>query len=94
MQWFAALIPAYPDIQKKAQEELDHVVGRDRLPGIEDEQYLPYCHAIVKEVERFHNPFWLGTPHVVSEDFVYRGNYIPKETVVVLNTWTMHHDSA
>jgi hypothetical protein len=92
MQWFCALVPAYPEVQKKAQAELDAVVGRDRLPTIDDEKDLPYCHAIIKEVERLHNPFWLGTPHVASEDFVYRGQYIPKSTVVVLNTWTMHHD--
>ncbi|CAG8891773.1 unnamed protein product [Penicillium egyptiacum] len=94
MQWFSALIPAYPEIQKKAQEELDRVIGRDRLPAIEDEKNLPYCHAIIKEVERVHNPFWLGTPHVASEDFVYQGKFIPKDTVVVLNTWTMHYDPA
>ncbi|KAH8112313.1 cytochrome P450 [Phellopilus nigrolimitatus] len=92
MQWFSALIPAYPEIQKKAQEELDRVVGRDRLPTIEDEKDLPYCHAIVKEVERVHNPFWLGTPHVASEDIVYKGQYIPKDTVLVLNTYSMHHN--
>ena len=50
MQWFSAIIPAYPDIQKKAQEELDRVVGRSRLPGVDDEKDLPYCHAIIKEV--------------------------------------------
>jgi hypothetical protein len=50
MQWFSALIPAYPEIQKKAQAELDRVVGRSRLPTIEDEKNLPYCHAIIKEV--------------------------------------------
>ncbi|ROV91045.1 hypothetical protein VMCG_09608 [Cytospora schulzeri] len=92
MQWFSALIPAYPQIQKRAQEELDRVVGRDRLPNVEDEARLPYVHAIVKEVERCHNPFWLGTPHVASEDFTYKGKFIPKDTVLVLNTWTMHHD--
>lgn len=92
MQWFSALIPAYPEIQRRAQEELDRVVGRDRLPNVEDEAGLPYIHAIVKEVERCHNPFWLGTPHVASENFTYDGNFIPKDTVVVLNTWTMHHD--
>nr|BAK09394.1 cytochrome P450 [Postia placenta] len=92
MQWFSALIPAYPDIQLKAQVELDRVVGRDRLPTVEDEQNLPFCHAIIKEVERCHNPFWLGTPHVASEDFVYEGHYIPKDTVVILNTYSMHHD--
>ncbi|CCM00858.1 uncharacterized protein FIBRA_02904 [Fibroporia radiculosa] len=92
MQWFSALIPAYPEIQKKAQEELDRVVGRDRLPTVEDEINLPYCHAIIKEVERTHNPFWLGTPHVASEDFTYEGQFIPKGTVVILNTYSMHHD--
>jgi len=48
MQWFSALIPAYPEIQAKAHEELDRVVGRDRLPTIEDEKNMPYIHAIIK----------------------------------------------
>ena len=50
MQWFFAIIPAYPDIQRRAQEELDRIVGRSRLPGMEDKKDLPYCHAIIKEV--------------------------------------------
>ncbi|KAG8164966.1 hypothetical protein KVR01_005241 [Diaporthe batatas] len=94
VQWFSALVAAYPEIQRRAQQELDRVVGRDRLPTVEDEADLPYVRAIVKEVERCHNPFWLGTPHAASEDFTYNGNFIPKGTVVVLNTWTMHHDPA
>lgn len=93
MQWFSALIPAYPEIQRRAQQDLDRVVGRDRLPSMEDEADLPYIRAIVKEVERCHNPFWLGTPHVASENFTYNGKFIPKDTVVVLNTWTLHHDA-
>ena len=71
MRWFGALIPEHPEIQRRAQEDLDRVVGRDRPPTFEDEKDLPFCHAIIKEVERMHNPFWLGTPHVASEDFVY-----------------------
>ncbi|KAI1128352.1 cytochrome P450 [Nemania abortiva] len=92
MQWFSALAPAHIHVQKRAQEELDRVVGRDRLPNVDDELNLPYCHAIVKEIERCHNPFWLGTPHVSSQDFMYNGYFIPQGTVCVLNTWTMHHD--
>ncbi|KAI5859431.1 cytochrome P450 [Durotheca rogersii] len=92
MQWFQALIPSYPEIQQRAQEELDSVVGRDRLPDIKDEQHLLYCRAVIKEVERCYNPFWLGTPHATSEDLVYKGQLIPKDTVLVLNTWTIHHD--
>ncbi|RYC55799.1 hypothetical protein CHU98_g10416 [Xylaria longipes] len=92
MQWFSALIPSYPHVQRRAQEELDKVIGKDRLPNVDDEANLPYCHAIVKEIERCHNPFWLGTPHVASEDFTYQGQFIPQGTVCVLNTWIMHHD--
>ena len=41
----------YPESQKKAQDELDRVVGRDRLPTIEDEKNLPYCHvSIIKYI--------------------------------------------
>lgn len=48
MQWFSALIPAYPQIQAKAHAELDRVVGRRRLPTVEDEENLPYIHSIIK----------------------------------------------
>ncbi|PIL23591.1 cytochrome P450 [Ganoderma sinense ZZ0214-1] len=91
-QWFAAHIAGCPDIQEKAQAELDRVCGRDRLPNADDEKDLPYLRAIAKEVARFHNPFWLGTPHMSTEDFAYRGSFIPKDTVVIGNTWTMHRD--
>ncbi|PIL32446.1 cytochrome P450 [Ganoderma sinense ZZ0214-1] len=90
--WFAAHIVGCPDIQEKAQAELDRVCGRDRLPNADDEKDLPYLRAIAKEVARFHNPFWLGKPHMSTEDFAYHGYFIPKGTVVVGNTWTMHRD--
>ena len=35
---------------------------------------------------RFHNPFWLGTPHYSTADFAYDGYWIPKGTVVIANT--------
>jgi hypothetical protein len=48
MQWFSALIPAYPDIQQKAHDELDRVVGCTRLPTVDDEKNLPYVRSIIK----------------------------------------------
>ena len=47
-QWFAAHIAGCPDIQEKAQAELDRVCGRDRLPNEDDENNLPYIRAIAK----------------------------------------------
>lgn len=43
----------YPEVQKKAQEELDAVVGRERLPHFDDRGNLPYINAIIKEVLRW-----------------------------------------
>lgn len=43
----------FPDAVNKAQVEIDHVVGRDRMPRFEDEDALPYVRAFIKEVERY-----------------------------------------
>ncbi|KAG6909248.1 hypothetical protein DXG01_001430 [Tephrocybe rancida] len=92
IQWFLALMPSVPEVQAKAHEELDRVIGRDRWPDVEDEQNLPYIRAIIKEVQRVHTPFWMATPHCSTQDFVYNGTFIPKDTVVVLNCYTLHHN--
>ncbi|KAF8213917.1 cytochrome P450 [Mycena galopus ATCC 62051] len=92
IQWAIALLPSRPDIQARAHEELDQVVGSDHWPTADDESRLPYIRAFIKEIERVHNPFWMATPHYSTEDYEYNGMFIPKNTVVVLNCYTMHHD--
>ncbi|KAF8521209.1 cytochrome P450 [Hysterangium stoloniferum] len=92
IQWFLALIPSHPEIMVRAHQELDHVIGQDRWPTAEDEQSLPYIRAIIKEVQRVHAPFWMATPHYSTQDFVYNGHFIPKDTVMVLNCFTLHHN--
>ena len=51
-----------PEVQRKAQEEIDSVIGVDRLPTFEDESKLPYVAAMVKEVFRWQQvaPFGMG----------------------------------
>lgn len=39
-----------------------------------------------------HSPFWMGTPHCSDEDFVYKGYYIPKNSVMILNVYALHHN--
>jgi hypothetical protein len=43
----------FPDVQKKAQAEINAVVGTDRFPSFEDRDSLPYIEALVKEVLRW-----------------------------------------
>ena len=42
----------YPDVMKKAQAELDSVVGPHRLPGFADYENLPYIQAVIRETLR------------------------------------------
>ena len=56
----------HPEVQRKAQEEIDRVVGNDRLPTFADQSSLPYVDALVKEVFRCYPVAPLGTFGVVS----------------------------
>lgn len=67
-----------PHVQRKAQEELDLVVGLDRLPIHEDRESLPYIEAVYREVMRWRPVAPLGVPHACNEDDIFEGYFIPK----------------
>ena len=50
---FLALV-LFPQVQRRAQAELDVVIGRDRLPTFDDRPRLPYIEALCKELMRWH----------------------------------------
>lgn len=77
----------YPDVQAKASDELDRVVGQDRLPDFSDEEQLPYIKAVCLEVLRWHPFAPVGVPHRSIADDEYRGMFIPKGSVVIANAW-------
>ena len=57
---FTLAMTLYPDVQRRAQAEIDQIVGNSRLPKFSDEGTLPYVQAIVKEVLRWHPVAPLG----------------------------------
>ena len=77
----------HPEAQRKAQEELDRVIGGDRLPDFEDQASLPYFNALLKEVLRWHVVTPIGLPHCTVADDVYNGYHIPAKTIVMVNIW-------
>ncbi|CAG8909736.1 unnamed protein product [Penicillium egyptiacum] len=81
-----------PEVVKKAQEELDRVVGSDRLPTWEDEQNLPYTRAMIKETLRWRPVNKFGMMHATNDDDWYDGYFIPKGSVVILNWWAIHRN--
>lgn len=53
----------YPDVMKAVQQELDEVVGRQRLPKLEDLEFLPITESTIFEVLRISSVVPMGTTH-------------------------------
>ena len=92
MQTFLLAMILNPKVLKKAQDELDRVVGKDRLPDLSDKDDLPYIDAIMKEVLRWSPPLPITIPKRVIQDDVYRGYFIPAGATVVENVWAICRD--
>ncbi|KAM5349194.1 hypothetical protein ACJ41O_009017 [Fusarium nematophilum] len=73
-------------------EELDRTVRDARMPSWEDEPDLSYIRAIVKELLRWLPVNKFGMFHSMTEDDWYKGQFIPKDSIVVLNWWVIHYD--
>jgi len=82
----------FPQVQRRAQAELDLVIGRDRLPTFDDRPRLPYVEALCKELRRWHLVGPLGAPHSLTRDDAYKGFFIPKGSTIVVDLWAVLHD--
>ncbi|KAK7023504.1 hypothetical protein VNI00_016722 [Paramarasmius palmivorus] len=89
---FFLAMTLYPDIQQKAQKEIDAVLGGHRLPTVEDRDNLPYLEALTKEVLRVNPAVPNGLPHCTTEDDIHEGYFIPKGSIVITNIWKMLRD--
>ncbi|KAF8066524.1 cytochrome P450 [Lyophyllum atratum] len=92
LQVFFLTMALYPDAQQKAQAEIDDVIGHGRFPTFADRDSLPYINALCREVLRFHSVVPTGLPHVVMENDIHGGYFIPKGSIIIANTWNMLHD--
>ncbi|EGO23228.1 hypothetical protein SERLADRAFT_439971 [Serpula lacrymans var. lacrymans S7.9] len=75
---FVLAMILFPDVQKRAQTEIDSVVGSDRLPNFDDRSSLPYVEAVLRESHRWHPVAPLGVAHAAVDDDIYEGYRIPK----------------
>lgn len=84
----------HPEYLKRAQAELDNVLGPGpaRFPTFEDRPKLPFVDALFSETLRWGVPVPLGLPHRVMQDDFYDGHFIPKGSLVFANIWAMLRD--
>jgi len=92
MSTFILAMLLHPACQVKAQEEIDTVIGSERLPEFGDRSSLPYVEAVLQEAERWHVAVPLGVPHRSLEDDIYMGMFIPKGSLVIANIRGMNLD--
>ncbi|XP_071728322.1 tryptophan N-monooxygenase 1-like [Rutidosis leptorrhynchoides] len=84
-EWVMAEMMNEPEILKKAVEELDQVVGRNRLVEEQDLPRLNYIKACIKEAFRLHPFASFNAPHVSVEDTTVAGYFIPEGSHVFLS---------
>ncbi|KAJ4485412.1 cytochrome P450 [Lentinula aciculospora] len=97
LRTFLFAMICFPDTQREAQEELDRVIGKDRLPDYEDVDFdlpvtLPFVRAIILECLRWQTVVPLAVPHQVDTEDTYKGYYIPKGSTVLPNIWGILRD--
>ncbi|XP_072028910.1 cytochrome P450 2U1-like [Amphiura filiformis] len=92
LRWAVLYMMAFPEIQDRVHQELDSVVGRNRLPKLTDKTELPFTCATLLEVQRIASVAPLGVPHSCGEDTTLGSYTIPKGSIVVPNLWAIHHD--
>jgi len=83
LTWAMLYMARYPEVQSKVQEELDRVVGRGRVPSLNDRPDLPYTEAVIMEVQRYANIIPEGVGHSSQKDITVNGITIPAGTTVM-----------
>lgn len=92
LMWALSLLLNNRHVLKKAQDEMDRYVGRDRQVRESDVKNLTYLQAIVKETLRLYPAAPLSVQHEAMEDCTVAGFNIPAGTRLVVNLWKMHRD--
>ncbi|XP_068663450.1 cytochrome P450 98A2 [Aristolochia californica] len=94
VEWAMAELIKHPRVQEKAQEELDRVVGLERVMAESDFSSLPYLQCVAKEALRLHPPTPLMLPHKAAADVKIGGYDVPKGSNVHVNVWAVARDPA
>ncbi|KAG7087458.1 hypothetical protein E1B28_013424 [Marasmius oreades] len=83
-----------PQVQVRAQKELDRVTGSSGFPDFADRESLPYVNAVLAETLRWNPVTRITLPHRVVNDDVYEGYFIPAGSTILPNAWAVLHDES
>ncbi|GLU12476.1 hypothetical protein SLE2022_291540 [Rubroshorea leprosula] len=92
VEWAIAELIRHPRILARVRQELDSVVGQDRLVMDSDLPQLTYFQAVIKETFRLHPSTPLSLPRMAAESCEINGYHIPKGSTLLLNVWAIARD--
>ena len=92
LRWSISYLVNYPQFQTELQLQIDHVIGRDRLPSLKDRPSLPLIDAVALESLRIGNVSDMAIPHYTVKDTTLCGYRVPKDTVVITDLESVHLD--
>ncbi|KAE8683746.1 CYP736A12 protein [Hibiscus syriacus] len=92
IEWTLSELLRHPRVMTCLQQELETVIGRNRMVEEADLPKLTYLDMVVKESLRLHPVAPLLIPHESTEDITVTGYFIPKKSRIVVNTWSIGRD--
>ena len=92
IEWALSELIKHPPMMKKVINELEKVVGMERMVEESDLESLEYLNMVVKETLRLHPVVPLLIPHESIEDCTVDGFHIPQKSRVIVNVWAIGRD--
>ena len=92
IQWACVFFLENPLVQKRMRKEMTEVVGTNRRPTLSDKLSLPYCQAVISEVQRYANIVPITGLRMATEDVQWNGYTIPKGASIINNLDTVLYD--
>ncbi|ESO91954.1 hypothetical protein LOTGIDRAFT_162958 [Lottia gigantea] len=92
LDWAFLYLLLNPGVMKKCQQEIDDVIGTDRMVSWSDHSRMPYIEATILEVQRLGNTVAISIPHMAVKDIKIGEYLIPKESIIYANMYACHID--
>jgi cytochrome P450 len=93
LSWTLHLLATHPPVQHLLHDELDDVLGDNRVPGWADLSRLRYTRQVVDEALRLYPPAWVLTRRAEVDDEVC-GVRVPAGTLAIVSPWLLHRRAA
>ncbi|CAI2352594.1 unnamed protein product [Caenorhabditis sp. 36 PRJEB53466] len=92
LSWAISYVLNSPEVQEKMHEEMDRVIGSDRLVTTADKSDLPFMNAVINECQRCANIIPINLLHMTTRDTTIKGFAIPRGTGVIAQISTVMLD--